>query len=280
MNELPITVIITSRSCRHCIDFRGEVGKPINDKAWSPKLIKKLLTGESNPTLNSSYRSGMVIEIHLSNMNIPSDNIIQVNEYNLVTIGNKVALRRIIFTRRKDDKITYDVEIDGISNPEEAQRQKGVYWGYQLPKQLSSLYLGDVSVLKQDPSNDLVKSVFDSVQKSFPGITAPSEEFFSFINNLYDNIFTFKYWLANNIPIQIENLVSAFPSWIFVSPREWRKSIVDNSPLYGVVNSSIVTKNRDGTYSSERSSDEDPIETLNKILNGTYSIYPMNNLLI
>ena len=275
MNELPITIVVTSRMCGHCIHFRGDDGKPTDDKLWSPKLIKSMLTGEENPTVNSKYISKMVVEIHLSNMNIPSDNIIQVNEYNLINLNGKISLRRIIFTRRKGDKISYDVEIDGISYPELALKQKQLYIENQLFNQLILLYNGDLSILKEIPENNIVKSIFDKIKEKYPNAESnKSNDFKTFLEDLYDNMFGFRWWLSKNIPYQIENLVSAFPSWIFVAPSQWTNSILNNSPLYGVVNSSVVLKNKDGNYYSERSEeDEDPKITLQKILNKTYSLY-------
>ena len=272
----PIVVIVTSKTCPHCIHFRGDDGKPTDDKQWSPKLIKKILTGVENPTTIENLKSEIVIEIHLSNMNIPSDNIIQVNEYNLIN-NNGISLRRIIYTRRKNDIISIDVEIDGILHPELSKSKKNSYYEEQLPIQCYKLFLGDFDVLNEEPENDFVNEIFveayEILNEALVNLdSGKSDDFNSRLDSLFESKFNFKWWLSNNIPNKLQYLVSSFPSWIYISPILWYNSIVYDSPLYGVVNSSTVTKHQDGTYSADRDNNEDPFVTLNKINIGEYSL--------
>ena len=80
------------------------------------------------------------------------------------------------------------------------------------------------------------------------------------------NIQYFNQWLTSNIPIKILDLVCMFPTWIFVSSKNWTKSVQNQSPIYGVVSSCKVVKDQYGNYSSEIEGTENPSQTFQRIL--------------
>jgi len=249
----PLTILITSQACGACRHFRGETGKPISGQDWSPELIKKFLTGSEHPTLQSHTLSSEIIDIHLTNMDTEPDldNIDEVNCYYLTNL----ALTRLIYKKLDNGQISFTVEVDGIINPELSKLLKTTFFNDNLPKQVLRLVNQNSDVLYERPENQNVEKIFNSYAKD------PS----SLISEI-NRVFNFKWWVSFVIPPRIKDLVSFFPTFIFVSLDDWIKSIEYNSPLFGYVADSEVSKNSDGTYSSNGpTSSEDPVETLERI---------------
>jgi hypothetical protein len=84
---------------------------------------------------------------------------------------------------------------------------------------------------------------------------------------MFENQGDFRIWQQKHIPLKIKQLVPFFPVWMFVNPIDWEQSIEYNSPISAVVVSATVSKNSDGTFSSEPNDVmEDPNDVLTKYL--------------
>jgi hypothetical protein len=105
----PIIILITSQQCGHCVHFRGD-GTPRENQEWSLETIRRYLTGSSLRIKNPEMQAASLINIHLSTMQVDTDNIIEVDEY--VINDNNGKIYRNSFIRHGDD-IEYRVEIEG-----------------------------------------------------------------------------------------------------------------------------------------------------------------------
>ena len=126
---------------------------------------------------------------------------------------------------------------------------------YSIEKDLSILR---VSITRREGDKVTYSAELDGV---------PSTSLSSKFQILFENETDFHKWEQKHIPSKIKQLVPFFPVWMFVNPIEWEQSIEYNSPISAYVVSATVSKNDDGSFSSEPNDVmEDPNEALTKFL--------------
>ena len=279
--DLPYILLVTSQECGHCINFRGKDGQPSlgDEKQWNYRMIQNLLNIRST----TGKKAAKIIEINLSTMDVRSDNIIQVNEYFLQ--GKNII--RLSISRRKEDKITFDVDIITEDKNKKFSKRKDETSGKKeyenfiletVPDQIYRLIeenrkFGNVEnlpVLEEEPSNSDVAEIFEEYYTNPKGL-------WKAITDKYDN---FLLWQVQNIPRGVKLLIPHYPAWMFVSCIEWGNSLVDNFTniynLYLYVMDAKVVKNSKGKYTVEQTSsqnEETKESTLENILNGKIKLH-------
>lgn len=135
------TVIFTSKSCSHCIDFRGMNGKPTDDKEWSPKMVREILTYSTH-----------LFEINFQTLDNDIDGIIQINEY----ILHDDKIYRYIYNN-KNHSVEFLAEVDGEQDQNIAKENEKRHRANYKDKINNMTYLGWLSLNFPKTLCDLVQ---------------------------------------------------------------------------------------------------------------------------
>jgi len=274
----PILLFITSSTCDHCRDFRGIDGRPSDDKEWSSSLIRKYLTGTTESSYNKKLLCSKIIEIHDSG---PGDNISKISEFNIyVMIPSDIridgdfineilsddndiigdSILRICIRRREDDMIIIEIEIDGDDTDRRCEYIKKLVEDFfiwsRVPIEIDNLrsfFRGDKrfnyeDLCKKDLNNE---SFYKLVSKKKNIYSSDPEEFDKDLRYRYK----FSWFISKNFPVKIRQLQIFYPTWMLISPLEWKKGLETNEPIYARVKNCTTTL-KERVFSSKQNKSE------------------------
>jgi len=288
--EQPILIFVTSKECKVCNDFKGQDGRPSDEKPWCNSLIREYLTGSKYGNNNkkslcsklieiTDYRIGPYIEnigefnIHVM---IPDDLTLHDDIlYDILADDNKIfgdSVLRISIKKLINSEIDITVEIDSNDQDRRCEYLTELCYEYFIWSKIPI----DFENMRKHFNNKKSKSfdlcctniiVNDPIHKSICENYKMYENDPSEFDILLKRRFNYLWFLNKFYPSKLRELEPQhYPSWIFVLPSVWQNGVNNNSVVFGKVKN-CTTKLVGERYKSVLSSQE----TIQDIIKQYYS---------